>query len=188
MRFLLASGLGPYTMSFKSLEGTLLAPDGGRALDETYGRLLGAPVDLAALTEGPGRAPLLRPYRGCMPHLPTESVRSIVEAAGVECEVFDLEDLWRRTGEPAGADIDVVGLSTTFICDAYTLSQTIAWLARRFPGVPIVLGGQYSNLKFADIPVRYYARGYGTTQISRFRHGWQLLKMVVFAWRKLVKG
>ncbi len=28
-----------------------------------------------------------------------------------------------------------------------------------------------------DIPVRYRARQYGSTSISRFRHGWQLLRM-----------
>jgi hypothetical protein len=33
--------------------------------------------------------------------------------------------------------------------------------------------------------VRYRARVYGQTNIHRFRHGWQLLRMVVFAYRKL---
>ena len=37
----------------------------------------------------------------------------------------------------------------------------------------------------AEGPVRYAARHYGTTQISRFRHGWLLLRMVLFAFRKL---
>jgi hypothetical protein len=35
------------------------------------------------------------------------------------------------------------------------------------------------------MPVRYAARTYGETQISRFRHGWMLLKMVVFAFFKI---
>jgi glycosyltransferase involved in cell wall biosynthesis len=32
-------------------------------------------------------------------------------------------------------------------------------------------------LGIVDVPIRYRARTYGTTQISRFRHGWMLLKM-----------
>jgi hypothetical protein len=36
-----------------------------------------------------------------------------------------------------------------------------------------------------DLPIRYAARTYGETQISRFRHGWMLLKMVAFAFLKI---
>jgi len=36
-----------------------------------------------------------------------------------------------------------------------------------------------------EVPIRYAAREYGETQISRFRHGWLLLKMVLFAYKKL---
>ena len=41
------------------------------------------------------------------------------------------------------------------------------------------------TLEEHEIPIRYRAREYGETQISRFRHGWLLLRMVVFAYRKL---
>ena len=41
------------------------------------------------------------------------------------------------------------------------------------------------NLKIVEIPIRYDARRYGETQISRFTHGWLLARMVLFAWRKL---
>ena len=41
------------------------------------------------------------------------------------------------------------------------------------------------NLKVVEIPVAYTSRTYGETQISRFGHGWLLLRMVVFAFRKL---
>jgi hypothetical protein len=34
-------------------------------------------------------------------------------------------------------------------------------------------------------PIHYKARTFGETQISRFRDGWLLLKMVWFAYRKL---
>src|SRR6201987_1369851 len=41
------------------------------------------------------------------------------------------------------------------------------------------------NLKIIEPPIHYKARTFGETQISRFRDGWLLLKMVWFAYRKL---
>jgi hypothetical protein len=40
-------------------------------------------------------------------------------------------------------------------------------------------------LKIVEVPVRYRERTYGTTNISRFRHGWLLLRMCVVALFKL---
>lgn len=54
-----------------------------------------------------------------------------------------------------------------------------------FGDYDLIFGAAKSNLKCAEIPVRYLDRSYGEPQISRFRDGWLLLKMVVFAWRKL---
>ncbi|OHC67338.1 MAG: glycosyl transferase [Rhodocyclales bacterium RIFCSPLOWO2_02_FULL_63_24] len=54
-----------------------------------------------------------------------------------------------------------------------------------FGDFDLIFGATKLNLKVIEIPIRYAAREYGETQISRFRHGWLLLKMVVFAYRKL---
>ena len=54
-----------------------------------------------------------------------------------------------------------------------------------FGDFDLIFGAAKLNLTFIEIPVRYRARRYGKTQISRFRHGWRLLRMVVFAWRRL---
>ncbi|MCW5774266.1 MAG: glycosyltransferase [Rhodospirillaceae bacterium] len=54
-----------------------------------------------------------------------------------------------------------------------------------FGDFDLIFGASKLNLKTAEIPIRYAAREYGETQISRFRHGWLLLRMVVFAFRKL---
>jgi SAM-dependent methyltransferase len=54
-----------------------------------------------------------------------------------------------------------------------------------FGDFDLIFGAVKLNLKVVEVPIRYLARTYGETQISRFRHGWLLLKMVVFAWRKL---
>lgn len=54
-----------------------------------------------------------------------------------------------------------------------------------FGDFDLIFGAAKLNLKTAEIPIRYQARSYGETQISRFRHGWLLLRMVAFAYRKL---
>jgi len=53
-----------------------------------------------------------------------------------------------------------------------------------FGDFDLILGASKLNLKFAEIPVRYKARIYGSTNISRFKHGWMLLKITFFAMRK----
>lgn len=54
-----------------------------------------------------------------------------------------------------------------------------------FGDFDLIFGASKLNLKTAEIPIRYAARAYGETNISRFRHGWLLLRMVFFAFRKL---
>ena len=43
-------------------------------------------------------------------------------------------------------------------------------------------------LTVVDLPIRYLARTYGTTQISRFRHGWMLLKMTAIGFLRVRLG
>ncbi len=54
-----------------------------------------------------------------------------------------------------------------------------------FGDFDLLFGASKQNLKIIEIPVRYDARSYGETQISRFSDGWKLLQMVVFAFKKL---
>ena len=54
-----------------------------------------------------------------------------------------------------------------------------------FGDFDFIFGAAKLNLKIIEVPVRYRARTYGSTQISRFRHGFMLLQMVIFAFRKL---
>jgi len=54
-----------------------------------------------------------------------------------------------------------------------------------FGDFDLLFGAAKLNLKILEVPIRYQARTYGETQISRFRHGWLLLKMTVFAFFKL---
>lgn len=54
-----------------------------------------------------------------------------------------------------------------------------------FGDFDLIFGAAKLNLKVIEIPVKYASRSYGETQISRFTHGWLLLRMVVFAFKKL---
>lgn len=49
----------------------------------------------------------------------------------------------------------------------------------------LLFGAALLGLKIRDVPVRYKDRTYGETNISRFRHGWILLRMTWFGIRNL---
>lgn len=54
-----------------------------------------------------------------------------------------------------------------------------------FGDFDLLFGAAGINLKIVDVPVRYRDRTYGSTNIQRWSHGWLLLRMVLFAARKL---
>ena len=54
-----------------------------------------------------------------------------------------------------------------------------------FGDFDLIFGAAKLNLKIIEVPIRSADRRYGETNISRFRHGWLLLRMVVFAFRKM---
>ena len=54
-----------------------------------------------------------------------------------------------------------------------------------FGDFDLLFGASKLNLKITEVIVRYRDREYGSTQISRFRHGWLLLRMSFFAAFKL---
>lgn len=53
-----------------------------------------------------------------------------------------------------------------------------------FGDFDLIFGSVKQNFKVAEVPVTYRARTYGSTNISRFRHGWLLLKMSWVAFKK----
>ena len=53
-----------------------------------------------------------------------------------------------------------------------------------FGDFDLIFGAAKLNMMITEVPIRYRERTYGTTNISRFRHGWLLLKMTVFAFKK----
>ncbi len=54
-----------------------------------------------------------------------------------------------------------------------------------FGDFDLLFGAAKLNLRLIDLPIRYRARVYGQTNISRWRHGWLLFRMVLFAARRL---
>jgi SAM-dependent methyltransferase len=54
-----------------------------------------------------------------------------------------------------------------------------------FGDFDLIFGAAKLNLKFLEIPVRYVRRTYGKSQISRFHHGFALLKMVFLAFFRI---
>jgi ubiquinone/menaquinone biosynthesis C-methylase UbiE len=57
-----------------------------------------------------------------------------------------------------------------------------------FGDFDLLFGAAKLNMKITELPVRYRERTYGTTKISRFRHGLLLLQMSWIAIRKLKFG
>jgi SAM-dependent methyltransferase len=54
-----------------------------------------------------------------------------------------------------------------------------------FGDFDLLFGAAKLNLKIVEMPIRYRERSYGATNISRWKHGWLLLKMVLFASRRI---
>ena len=54
-----------------------------------------------------------------------------------------------------------------------------------FGDFDLLFGAARLNLKIMDVPVHYKQRTYGSTKISRFRHGLILLRMCAFAAQKI---
>src|SRR5262249_51534963 len=125
--------------------------------------LHGHPLSYLRLTDltysdGSQLRPLLRRNRGAEPnmtsytmeaepHLTSYTLESILMAAERPFEMFDLRQVWDLIGEP-GDQHDVVFLSTTFICDRWTLGRALDWIRERCNNALVVLGGQFSSLKY----------------------------------------
>ena len=152
MNVLLLCGLGPTFRNKPLLRGSFLELGGvqtGRAF----------PAGLSAgdfkVRQGRRPVPLLRPRRRRAPSLSAATLSGVLTRSGWEHEVFPLEHLWAGDREPNSARVDVVALSTTFICSASTLDRALRWIEQRFGGAPVIVGGQYSNLKADEILRRY---------------------------------
>jgi SAM-dependent methyltransferase len=69
--------------------------------------------------------------------------------------------------------------------DAIAAGRNAFAIEDPFGDFDLILGASRLTLKTIEIPMRYGERRYGETQISRFRHGWYLLRMAFAAYRRL---
>jgi anaerobic magnesium-protoporphyrin IX monomethyl ester cyclase len=150
MRVALVSGLGPESKSADYQKGSLLSPDPDartlRILDA-----LGEPeMRLGHLRIGHGERaiPLLRPAESQSSHLTTVTLESILDASDCDYTHVPTSCIWAGLPPAELGSLDAVLLSTTYIWNPRMLAQAIRWIAEFIPGVPVVAGGQYTNLKF----------------------------------------
>ncbi|MFG2910076.1 radical SAM protein [Kitasatospora sp. NPDC048286] len=150
MRFLLLSGLGPANLNAPYLKGSFFDTDPGGHATRTLHRADSAGLDLSRLSfeRGDRQVALLRPRPDDTPHLTTVTLLSIMERSGHDFERIDLEDVWSGQAKVPAGDFDYVLLSTTFIWNGPILSRAVAWITAHLPGVGIIAGGQFTNLKF----------------------------------------
>lgn len=156
MDVLLIAGLGPTLKNSDYLSGSMLDRAHGAVNTKSY--LAGtelADFELARLgfRHDGDDFPLLRPRYYRVPHLTTFTLQEIIERAGHRADHYDAVNLWGDE-EPVAAprgNYRAVLLSTSFIWTEKDLTRAVRWIAETYPGIPIVLGGQYSNLKFHQL-------------------------------------
>jgi anaerobic magnesium-protoporphyrin IX monomethyl ester cyclase len=170
MKVLLLAGLGPYFKQSTDLVGSLFDAEAAeRFAQSAPGELLSG-FRLQDLTfSGPDgqKHKLLRRERSGslslivenqpaiertpIPNLSASTVISILTQANVDYEYLPLDAVWDGDQDPSTDLFDCVLLSTTFICDRVSLARAISWIKIRLPGIPIIVGGQFSNLKYEKI-------------------------------------
>jgi len=79
------------------------------------------------------------------------------------------------------------GTKVLFRSDYEAIAKNRAYFGEfdPFGDFDLLFGAAKLNLRMVDLPIRYRARTYGQTNIHRWSHGWLLLRMVVFAARRL---
>ncbi len=79
------------------------------------------------------------------------------------------------------------GTKVIFRSDYHKLEKNRAYFGDfdPFGDFDLLFGAFKLNLKTIELPIRYRERTYGETNISRFRHGLILLKMCIFACKKI---
>lgn len=156
MRVLLVSGLGPTLKNEVYLAGTMLDRESGQENTDAYlsrTRLAGFSIGKLCFRYMGETYPLLRPRLYSVPHLTTFTLREIIERNGFEVDLYDTTNFW--ADQPAEAPLDndylAILISTSFIWTDRDLRHVVGWAHDHYPGVPIALGGQYSNLKYASL-------------------------------------
>jgi hypothetical protein len=170
VKVLLLAGLGPYFKQSSDLTGTLFDPEATERLKQgpVGQRIREFRLDDLTFTGPDGKPyPLLRREksgslalsvssqlqvdRTPIPSLSASTLVSILTSSEIDHELLPLDAVWDEWPGFVPGSFDCVLLSTTFICDHGTLNRALSWITNRLPGVPVVVGGQFSNLKYKEI-------------------------------------
>jgi anaerobic magnesium-protoporphyrin IX monomethyl ester cyclase len=151
MNVLLVSGLGPTIKNAAYLNGSMLDREHGADIARDY--VAGTGMSGFQLTDlgfdhCDRRYPLLRRRRGTVPHLTTFTLEAILQSAGVSFDHAPTSLIWDGLPLTSRGDHDVVLLSTSFIWNHHMLREAIDWIVAQRPEALLVVGGQFSNLKF----------------------------------------
>jgi SAM-dependent methyltransferase len=94
--------------------------------------------------------------------------------------------LSRLLGQPVKDTL--CGTKVLFRSDYERIAEGRAYFGNfdPFGDFDLLFGAAKQNLKIVELPIRYHQRTYGATNISRFTHGWLLLRMSLRAARKLL--
>lgn len=163
MRVLLVSGLGPSYHDLYVLDGSSFPePPGPGSYDLSRLRFKDGATSIPLMRRRGSNYPI-RPTAESRvdlsgkdkddfnPHLTTFTLRSILERCGADYDHYQIERIWDGTGTYPREHYDVVLLSTTFMWDHRSLAQAVRWIEEGWPEAFVVLGGQYSNLKYRQI-------------------------------------
>jgi anaerobic magnesium-protoporphyrin IX monomethyl ester cyclase len=170
MKVLLLAGLGPYFKQGSDLIKTLFDPktteqyrhDAARywpdqfQLDDLVFRAPNGNLHKLLRRERSGSLALnidqrLMVERTSIPSLSASTLTSVLIRAAIDHEYLPLDRVWEDGTLANAGTFDCVLLSTTFICDRRSLARAVSWIVKRMPGVPIIVGGQFSNLKYREI-------------------------------------
>ena len=88
----------------------------------------------------------------------------------------------------SGANVTIFEANSKRGMDCHTLYLDQQDKSSGYVDIPLRVMSPHAwptTLKMCEIPIRYKARMYGSTQISRFSHGLMLIKMVIFAFFRI---
>lgn len=160
MKVLLLAGLGPTYKNSTYLSGSLLDRDHGSRYAREYLRetsLDGFELNELGFEHAGARYPLLRPRRASVPHLTTFTLTAILRQAGADFVHVSTDRVFGGEDREPVPHADVVLVSTSYIWNEQLLRRAVDWAHSRLPGAYLVLGGQYTNLKYARVMERYAA-------------------------------
>lgn len=119
------------------------------------------------------KVPLFRKRNSVEKNLTTITLENILDSCNCIYKTIDLENVWNNREIEKFLNVDMIFLSTTFICNFKDLDYVIKCIKNNYPNIPIVIGGQFSNLKFKKImemypEVQFILRGDGEIAIPEF--------------------